>query len=164
MGENITEEDIERKKEQRIRHSLHIARVLRMVGMVLTKRREYERSLVCFRESLQYRRNCIKRRKKLRQRRQNFRNKRNESWTSLESTIGEEFGTLEEEKHGNEDGEDKEIADIYFGMGIAFCEKGRQYDKSLQCYEKALQVRRETLGENHVEFAQVLNNMGIVNA
>ena len=48
-----------------------------------------------------------------------------------------------------------------FGLGVVCCEAG-QYNDSLDCYEEALRIRREQLGADHVDVAQILNNIGSV--
>lgn len=56
---------------------------------------------------------------------------------------------------------DVETSEIYYGLGIAYCEE-KHYNESLDAYEKCFLLRQELLGESHVEVAQVLNNVGSV--
>lgn len=56
---------------------------------------------------------------------------------------------------------DLETLEVYYGLGIAFCEE-KEFNKSLLAYEKCYLLRQELLGESHVEVAQVLNNVGSV--
>lgn len=52
-------------------------------------------------------------------------------------------------------------ADIHFAMGIIHCES-RKLNDAINCYEEAIKIRRVLLGENHVDVAQILNNIGSV--
>ena len=56
---------------------------------------------------------------------------------------------------------DLETSEIWYGLGIAYCEE-KEFNKSLDAYEKSYLLRQELLGESHVEVAQVLNNVGSV--
>ena len=56
---------------------------------------------------------------------------------------------------------DLEAAEIYYGLGIVYCES-RDYNKCLDFYEEAMRLRQEFLGDGHVCVAQVLNNVGSV--
>jgi len=52
-------------------------------------------------------------------------------------------------------------ADIHFAMGIIHCESGKLND-ALDSYEEAMRIRCIQLGDNHIEVAQILNNIGSV--
>eukprot|EP00979_Chaetoceros_neogracilis_P007995 scaffold1744_cov237-Chaetoceros_neogracile.AAC.7 len=53
------------------------------------------------------------------------------------------------------------LAEIQFNLGIVYCETGN-LDEAMNSYEKSLKIRTKYLGENSVETAQVLNNIGSV--
>ena len=55
--------------------------------------------------------------------------------------------------------DDLNVAATKFGLGVVHCE-ARQYSDSLDCYEEALQIFREQIGDDHVYVAQILNNIG----
>jgi len=60
-----------------------------------------------------------------------------------------------------QDFNDLGLAEIWFNLGIVYCETGR-LDKAIDSYEISMEIRRQKLGENNVEIAQVLNNIGSV--
>lgn len=53
------------------------------------------------------------------------------------------------------------LSDILFNLGIAHCETGR-LNKAIDSYESSMKIRRKVLGENSIEYAQILNNIGSV--
>ena len=54
-----------------------------------------------------------------------------------------------------------DIADTYFGIALVH-EKKREYLEALINLEECLSIRTSAFGENSVEVAQVLSNMGII--
>lgn len=62
-------------------------------------------------------------------------------------------------QHGN--AADLGTAKIQFGMGIVCCEMGH-FNKSLDFYEESLKIRQSLLGNDNVEVAEILNNIGSV--
>ena len=53
-----------------------------------------------------------------------------------------------------QDFNDLGLAEIWFNLGIVYCETGR-LDKAIDSYEISMEIRRQKLGENNVEIAQV---------
>jgi tetratricopeptide (TPR) repeat protein len=72
----------------------------------------------------------------------------------------------EEAFKGDFDGdENKDLADIYYGMGVVLCERrDRNYEEAMECYKKCLKIRVLAFGPNHIDVAQTLNNIGSVYA
>ena len=54
------------------------------------------------------------------------------------------------------DSHDKDLhaANIYFNLGIIYCETGK-LNKAIDCYEDAVNIRLEKLGNESIEVAQV---------
>ena len=50
--------------------------------------------------------------------------------------------------------DDLTVAEIHFNMGIVYCETGA-LSKSIDSYEISMRLRREILGDDNVEIAQV---------
>ena len=61
---------------------------------------------------------------------------------------------LEIREKCNTNDDDLEAADIFFNMGIIYCER-KKFNDSLDFYEKAIQIRRELLGDDNIDVAQV---------
>ena len=58
-------------------------------------------------------------------------------------------------------GQNETTADAYNNIGVVFDNLG-DYDKALEYYFKALEIRKEVLGEKHTDTASSYSNIGIV--
>ena len=53
------------------------------------------------------------------------------------------------------------VAKIWNSIGGAYCHIG-QYDKALEFCEKSLEVSQKLLGDNHIDLAKPLSNLGLI--
>lgn len=67
------------------------------------------------------------------------------------------FAQLSEETNG----QNEATADAYNNIGVVYDDLG-EYDKALEYYNKALEISKEVLGENHRDTAASYNNIGVV--
>ena len=59
----------------------------------------------------------------------------------------------------------REMAEIYYGMGVVMCERrDRNCEGAMECYKHSLKIRVLVLGPHHIDVAQTLNNIGSVYA
>lgn len=70
-------------------------------------------------------------------------------------------GSLESVEKENK----REMAEIYYGMGVVMCERrDRNCEGAMECYKHSLKIRVFVLGPHHIDVAQTLNNIGSVYA
>lgn len=131
---------------------------------------EDERAVDCFEESLALFRDLLK--------------IDSVTYTSMSSNVMQKLGmmwiklrdydqamsyfqdALKIQEQGNTtDESSKEMAEIYYGMGVVLCERReRNYEEAMECYKKSLKIRVVALGPHHIDVAQTLNNVGSVYA